>query len=75
MRAWLERHPTLADEVVVYANATILGGRTNIGRGAVIGSNVWITESVPAFTTVVLEAPKLKKKNAVPDDGAGMWHI
>lgn len=70
-----KRHPTLGDEVVVYANATILGGRTNIGRGAVIGSNVWITESVPAFTTVVLEAPKLKKKNAVPDDGAGMWHI
>lgn len=70
-----KRHPTLADDVVVYANATILGGRTNIGRGAVIGSNVWITESVPAYTTVVLEAPKLKKKNAVPDDGAGMWHI
>ena len=70
-----KRHPTLADDVIVYANATILGGRTNLGRGAVIGSNVWITESVPAYTTVVLEAPKLKKKNAVPDDGAGMWHI
>jgi serine O-acetyltransferase len=72
-----KRHPTLADEVVVYANATILGGRTIIGRGAVIGSNVWITESVPAYTTVVLEAPKLKKKNATPmaEDGGGMWHI
>jgi serine O-acetyltransferase len=72
-----KRHPTLQDDVVVYANATILGGKTTIGRGAVIGSNVWITESVPAYTTVVLEAPKLRKKNAIShqDDGAGMWHI
>jgi serine O-acetyltransferase len=72
-----KRHPTLEDEVVVYANATILGGRTTIGRGAVIGSNTWITESVPAYTAVVLEAPKLKKKTSQPtiDDGAGMWHI
>jgi serine O-acetyltransferase len=72
-----KRHPTLEDDVVVYANATILGGRTTIGRAAVIGSNTWITESVPAYTAVVLEAPKHKKKQATPslDDGAGMWHI
>ena len=72
-----KRHPTLQDEVVVYANATILGGKTIIGRGAVIGSNVWVTESIPAYTTVVLEAPKLRKKNATlhQDEGAGMWHI
>lgn len=72
-----KRHPTLEDNVVVYANATILGGKTTIGRGAVIGSNTWITESVPAYTAVVLEAPKLRKKVTAPtlDDGAGMWHI
>jgi serine O-acetyltransferase len=34
--------------VIIYANATILGGETVIGRGAVIGGNSWITESVPS---------------------------
>jgi serine O-acetyltransferase len=43
-----KRHPTIEDEVIIYANATILGGQTVIGRGAVIGGNCWITESVPA---------------------------
>jgi serine O-acetyltransferase len=43
-----KRHPTLEDGVVVYANATILGGDTIIGRGAVIGGNAWVTSSVPA---------------------------
>jgi serine O-acetyltransferase len=43
-----KRHPTIEDEVIIYANATILGGDTVIGRGAVIGGNSWITQSVPA---------------------------
>jgi serine O-acetyltransferase len=51
----IKRHPTLEDDVVVYANATILGGDTVIGRGAIIGSSVWILESVPAGATVVLK--------------------
>ena len=42
-----KRHPTIEDEVIIYANATILGGDTVIGRGAVIGGNAFITESVP----------------------------
>jgi serine O-acetyltransferase len=58
-----KRHPTLRDGVVVYANATILGGQTVVGERSVIGSNVWLTESVPADTTVVLEKPRLKLKN------------
>jgi len=41
------RHPTVEDEVTVYAGATILGGETVIGRGAVIGGGAWITTSVP----------------------------
>jgi serine O-acetyltransferase len=45
--AGAKRHPTLEDEVIVYSNATILGGSTVIGRGSVIGGNVWLTESVP----------------------------
>lgn len=40
------RHPTLEDDVVVYANATILGGKTVIGKGAVIGGNAFVTTSV-----------------------------
>lgn len=42
-----KRHPTIEDKVIIYANATILGGDTVIGRGAVIGGNAWITYSVP----------------------------
>lgn len=42
-----KRHPTIEDEVIIYANATILGGNTVIGRGAVVGGNAWITYSVP----------------------------
>ena len=43
-----KRHPTIEDDVIIYANATILGGDTVIGRGAVVGGNSWITESIPA---------------------------
>jgi len=42
-----KRHPTIDDDVIIYANATILGGGTVIGRGAVVGGNAWITYSVP----------------------------
>ena len=41
-----KRHPTIMDDVIIYANATILGGETVIGKKAVIGGNVWITHSV-----------------------------
>lgn len=47
----LERHPIVEDDVVIYAGATILG-RVTIGRGAVIGGNVWLTESVPAGSVI-----------------------
>ncbi|MFG0267880.1 MAG: serine O-acetyltransferase [Rhodopirellula sp. JB055] len=59
-----KRHPTIEDDVVVYANATILGGRTVIGRESVIGSSVWITRSVSPGTTVVLEKPQLKVRGS-----------
>ncbi|MCH8840303.1 MAG: serine acetyltransferase [Planctomycetes bacterium] len=63
-----KRHPTIEDRVVIYANATILGGRTTIGHDAVIGSNVWLTSSVEPRTTVVLEKPKLKMRSEDPDE-------
>ena len=47
----LPRHPVVEDEVVIYAGATILG-RITIGRGAVIGGNVWLTEDVPPGASV-----------------------
>jgi serine O-acetyltransferase len=46
------RHPTLEDDVVIYANATILGGQTVIGKGAVIGGNAFVTASVPPGSRV-----------------------
>jgi serine O-acetyltransferase len=48
----IRRHPTIEDDVTIYAGATILGGDTVIGRGSVIGSNTWITHSVPPGTRV-----------------------
>jgi serine O-acetyltransferase len=47
-----KRHPDIQDDVIIYANATILGGATVIGKGAVIGGNTWITKSVPPGTRV-----------------------
>jgi serine O-acetyltransferase len=58
----MKRHPTLEDEVVVYANATILGGDTVIGHHAVIGSNVWLTHGVDPYTVVSLEKPSLRMR-------------
>ena len=55
-----QRHPTLEDDVTVYAGATILGGDTVIGQGSTIGGNVWITHSVDPGTTVTLAAPSLR---------------
>jgi serine O-acetyltransferase len=58
----MKRHPTLEDDVVVYANATILGGDTVIGHHAVVGSSVWLTQSVAPYTVVSLEKPSLRIK-------------
>ena len=49
-----KRHPTIEDDVTIYANATILGGDTVIGRGCTIGGNTWVTKSVPAGTVVTV---------------------
>ena len=62
-----KRHPTIEDRVVIYANATILGGRTVIGEESVIGSNVWLTRSVDPHTTVVLEKPRLRMHSETDD--------
>ena len=61
-----KRHPTIEDDVTIYAGATILGGDTTIGRGSVIGGNVFITTSVPPLNQVSAEAPKLKYRDRRP---------
>jgi len=47
-----KRHPTIEDRVVIYSNATILGGQTVIGHDSIIGGNVWLTQSVPPHSKV-----------------------
>ncbi len=62
-----KRHPTVEDNVTIYAGSTILGGNTVIGRDSVIGGNVWLTRSVPPDTTVTFDSPYLifKQKDKV----------
>ncbi len=48
----VKRHPTIEDNVIIYAGSTILGGQTIIGHDTVVGGNSWITESVSAFSVV-----------------------
>ena len=51
-KASKKRHPTIEDNVILYAGCTILGGETVVGKNSIIGGNVWLTESVPAFSIV-----------------------
>ncbi len=55
-----KRHPTLEDQVTIYANATVLGGETVIGKGSLLGGSVFITRSVPQGHRVALDPPKLR---------------
>ncbi|XCF07184.1 serine O-acetyltransferase EpsC [Tamlana crocina] len=62
-----KRHPTIEDNVCIYANATILGGDIVIGKNSIIGANVWITESVPenSLVTYQTEIKIRPKKNGI----------
>ncbi|MBR5591779.1 MAG: serine acetyltransferase [Kiritimatiellae bacterium] len=51
----IKRHPNVEDDVIIYANATILGGDTVIGKGSIIGGNVWLTHSVPPGSRIFYE--------------------
>ena len=57
-----KRHPTIGDDVVIYSNATLLGERAVIGARSIIGGNVWITDTVPPDTRVLLKQPGLVYK-------------
>src|SRR6476646_11424501 len=70
-----KRHPTLEDDVIVYANATILGGNTTVGARSVIGSNGWLTQTVAPDTVVIPEKPALRLKGGSKQAEAAMYHI
>jgi serine O-acetyltransferase len=61
--ARMKRHPTIEDNVVIYAGATILGGNTTIGNNSVIGGNVWLTQTVPPYSRVYHKA-QIKVSNS-----------
>ena len=61
-----KRHPTIEDEVTIYAAATILGGETVIGKGSIIGGNVWVTHSVEPGTRVIFENPTQRIESGRP---------
>jgi len=59
-----KRHPTIGDQVVIYAGATILGGNTTIGARSVVGGNVWLTKSIPEDSKIYYQS---KMYNASAD--------
>ena len=63
----VKRHPTIEDNVVIYANTTVLGGRTVIGRNAVVAGNTFVTEPIPANTKVSATVPELQLKRREQD--------
>jgi len=63
-----KRHPTIEDNVTIYANASILGGGTTIAHDSIVGANAFITESIPPCTTVTNQSQQLNLKSR-PCDG------
>lgn len=59
-----KRHPTIEDNVVIYAGASILGGETVIGKNSIIGGNTFITSPVPADTRVSIKNPEMEYRSA-----------
>jgi serine O-acetyltransferase len=69
----VKRHPTICDNVTIYANSTVLGGETVIGNGVIIGGNAFITKSIPDYTKIIVKSPEMIFKN--PRISAGKWEI
>jgi serine O-acetyltransferase len=71
-----KRHPTIEDDVTIYAGATILGGDTVIGQGSIIGGNVWLVASVPSYSKVYnarsVSEPVVASHTQVFQESAGL---
>lgn len=67
-----KRHPTIEDNVVIYSNATILGGETKIGHDSIIGGNVWITKTLEPNSIVYYKADITIKNH---NDTELLFHI
>lgn len=66
--AFLKRHPTIENNVIIYANSTILGGQTTVGRDSIIGGNVWLTYTIPSNSVVYHKNEiKIKDNNPFPE--------
>jgi serine O-acetyltransferase len=62
-----KRHPTIGNRVVIYSNATILGGDTVVGDDSIIGGNVWVTASVPPRSVVTGGEHQQRRRGAMED--------
>lgn len=71
--AGIKRHPTIGDNVTIYANSTVLGGETVIGNGVIIGGNAFVTKSIPDYTKVIVKSPEMIFK--LPTDHKEKWEI
>lgn len=66
--AFIKRHPTIEDNVIIYANSTILGGQTTVGHDSIIGGNVWLTYTIPSNSVVYHKNEmKIKDNNPFPE--------
>jgi serine O-acetyltransferase len=61
-KASRKRHPTIEDNVILYAGSTILGGETVVGRNSIIGGNVWLTETIAPFSIVYHKSEIIVRK-------------
>jgi serine O-acetyltransferase len=61
-----KRHPTVKDNVTIYANAIVLGGETELGKDSVVGGSVFLTSGIPENCTVSIKPPELRLKDRKP---------
>ena len=73
--AFTKRHPSVEDHVVIYSGATILGGDTVIGHHSTIGGNVWITKSIPAYSTVYHQSVMRVENNQSKEQSKKLWQV
>jgi len=67
-KAFVKRHPTIEDNVIIYANSTILGGQTTVRKDSIIGGNVWLTHTIPSNSVVYHKNEiKIKDNNPFPE--------